>query len=108
MLARLDPNDNGFVARYNRVMTSPNPLLDILCCPLSHEPLVPLSPNWVKKINQAIEHGQVQYVDHSSVTESIKAALITRDGKVVYAIADGIPVLLPEKGIGTTQFTDPL
>lgn len=108
MLARLDADDNGSVARYNSSMTSPNPLLDILCCPLSHEPLVPLSPNRVKKLNQAIEQGDLQYVDHSPVTETIKAALITRDGKVVYVIADGIPVLLPDRGIGTTQLTDPL
>lgn len=108
MLARLEADDNGPEARYNMNMTTPNPLLDILCCPVSHEPLVPLSQGRVKKLNQIIETGGLQYVDHSPVTEKIKAALITRDGKVVYVVAAGIPVLLPERGIGTTQLTDPL
>ena len=32
--------------------------------------------------------------------------LITEDGKVIYPVQDNIPVLLEEKGIGTTQFQD--
>ncbi len=89
-------------------MSNPNPLLDILCCPVSHEPLVPLSQSRVKKLNQIIDTEGLQYVDHSPVNEKIQAALITRDGKVVYVVADGIPVLLPERGIGTTQLKEPL
>jgi len=32
--------------------------------------------------------------------------LITDDARVIYRIEDDIPVLLPEEGIGTTQFQD--
>ncbi|HMA98193.1 MAG TPA: Trm112 family protein [Wenzhouxiangella sp.] len=86
----------------------PDHLLDILCCPVSHEPLLPLSREKLKKINAAITAGQVQFVDDQAVEKPLSAALITRDGKVVYAIEEGIPVLLPEQGIGTTQLKDPL
>ena len=48
------------------------------------------------------------FVDDEPVKDTLSAALITRNGKVVYAIEEGIPVLLPERGIGTTQLTDPL
>ena len=89
-------------------MNLPDHLIDILCCPVSHEPLLPLSTTRLKKLNQAIADGEVQYVDHAPVKETLKAALITRDGKVIYAIEQGIPVLLPDKGIGTTQFKSPL
>jgi uncharacterized protein len=89
-------------------MTIPAHLLDILCCPVSHEPLLPLSRDKLKQLNLAINEAAVQYVDHEPVTEPLKAALITRDRKVVYAIEDGIPVLLPERGIGTTQLSEAL
>lgn len=84
-------------------MTIPESLLDILCCPVSHEPLRPLEKGRVKKLNERIEAGELQFVDGAPVDASISEALITRDGKVVYVVDDGIPVLLPDRGIGTTQ-----
>jgi uncharacterized protein len=93
---------------YNMGMSLPDQLLDVLCCPVSREPLLPLSANRLKKLNQAIEEGDVLYVDHTAVDKKIKSALISRDGKVIYPIEGGIPVLLAERGIGTTQFSEPL
>lgn len=84
-------------------MVLPDSLLEILCCPVSHEALRPLEPARVAKLNQQITDGELLYVDGSKVEETITDALITRDGKVVYVIDRGIPVLLPERGIGTTQ-----
>jgi uncharacterized protein len=89
-------------------MAIPDPLLDILVCPVSHEPLRPLEKRRLKALNQRIDSGEVQYVDHSDVNETARDALITRDDKVIYLVFEGIPVLLPDRGIGTTQFTDPL
>ncbi|MFW5815253.1 MAG: Trm112 family protein [Wenzhouxiangella sp.] len=89
-------------------MSLPDHLLDILCCPVSHEPLLPLARGRLKKLNEAIAAGEIQFVDDEPVAQPLNAALITRDGKVVYAIEDGIPVLLPERGIGTTQLKEPL
>lgn len=84
-------------------MTIPDSLLDILCCPVSHEPLRPLEKARVKKLNVEIEKGGLLYVDGTAVEHPIREALITRDGRVVYTVDDGIPVLLPDRGIGTTQ-----
>jgi len=84
-------------------MTIPESLLDILCCPVSHEPLRPLEKGRVRKLNDAIERGELLFVDGSTVDRPISEALITRDAKVVYVVDDGIPVLLPDRGIGTTQ-----
>ncbi len=84
-------------------MTIPDHLLDILCCPVSHEPLLPLSRDRLKRLNQAISKGEVAFVDGTAVNDPLRAGLMTRDQKVVYAVEDGIPVLLPERGIGTTQ-----
>lgn len=89
-------------------MAISDPLLDILCCPVSHEPLRPLEKSRLKKLAEHIAAGDVQYVDHSPVEDKPREALITRDDKVIYLVIDGIPVLLPDRGIGTTQFKDPL
>ena len=85
-------------------MSVSDPLLDILCCPVSHEPLVPLSAKRLHALNELIAQGDIQYIDHTQVETPIAAALISRDGQVIYAVEKGIPVLIPEKGIGTTQF----
>lgn len=84
-------------------MTIPDSLLDILCCPVSHEPLRPLERKRLKFLNDAIDAGDLLYVDGSPVENSLSEALITRDSKVVYAVDQGVPVLLPDQGIGTTQ-----
>ena len=89
-------------------MAIPDPLLDILCCPVSHQPLRPLEKRRLKSLNERISDGQVQYVDHSAVDDTAREALVTRDDKVIYLVLDGIPVLLPDRGIGTAQFTEPL
>lgn len=87
-------------------MPIPEKLLDILCCPVSHEPLMPLGKKRLDRLNERIKAGGVLFVNDDAVDSAVSEALITRDGKVIYMIDDGIPVLLPERGIGTTQFEE--
>ncbi len=79
-------------------------LLEILCCPVSKSPLLRLGQERLERLNQMIGAGDVLYVDGRTVTGLLQEALITQDGKVIYAVQDDIPVLLSEEGIGTTQF----
>lgn len=81
-------------------------LLDILCCPVSKTPVRPLNANELTALNRAIEAGQVLNVAGGAVQNRVGEGLITVDRKVIYRVEDGIPVMLPEEGIGTTQFTD--
>jgi uncharacterized protein YbaR (Trm112 family) len=78
-------------------------LLDILCCPVSKTPLKRLDRKRLAEINTRIARGELLRVDGTKVERALEDALVTEDGKVVYRIEDGIPVLLPEEGIGTTQ-----
>lgn len=102
------PRQSPKESRYNNTMSIPDRLLDILCCPVSHEPLRPLEKRRLGALNDRIRSGGVLHVDHSEVEQPLSAALITRDDKVIYAVEEDIPVLLPDRGIGTTQFTEPL
>ncbi len=79
-------------------------LLEILCCPVSRRPLTRLEASRLERLNREIESGAALYVGGEAVTEMLEEALITEDGKVIYPVSDGIPLLLEEKGIGTTQF----
>ena len=42
----------------------------------------------------------------ATVAAPLAEGLITSDGKVIYRIDDGIPVMLPDEAIGTTQLHD--
>jgi uncharacterized protein YbaR (Trm112 family) len=81
-------------------------LLEILCCPLSKTPLTVLSRQKLDKLNLAINSGDALFVGGEKVTDPLPEGLITEDGKVIYPVQDDIPILLEEKGIGTTQFQD--
>jgi len=81
-------------------------LLEILCDPVTKTPLTRLSQERLDKLNQAIADGGVLFVGGESVSDPLEEALVTEDLKVIYPVEDGIPVLLAERGIGTTQFQD--
>jgi len=81
-------------------------LLEILCCPVTKTPLIKLTASRLEKLNRAIKAGKTQYVHGDPVAEALREALITEDSKVIYPVIENIPILLEEKGIGTTQFTD--
>ncbi|MHA6204370.1 Trm112 family protein [Dyella soli] len=81
-------------------------LLDILCCPVSKSPVRPLSRAELEALNAAIGNGQVESVAGVAVSAALAEGLITTDRKVIYRVDDGIPVMLPEEGIGTTQLRD--
>jgi uncharacterized protein YbaR (Trm112 family) len=81
-------------------------LLEILCCPVSKTPLIRLTSRRLQTLNAAINTGDIQYVNGETVKEPLREALITEDSRVIYPVVDDIPILLEEKGIGTTQLQD--
>jgi uncharacterized protein YbaR (Trm112 family) len=81
-------------------------LLDILCDPVSKTPVRSLSKPELDALNNAIAAGKVDSVAGTPVREPISEGLITTDRKVIYRVDDGIPVMLPEEGIGTVQLRD--
>ncbi|UHQ22158.1 Trm112 family protein [Lysobacter sp. 5GHs7-4] len=78
-------------------------LLDLLVCPLTRQPLLPLDNRGLQALNAAIAAGGVVRGDGDAQSQALREALITRDRKTVYRIDDGIPVLLTEDAIATAQ-----
>jgi uncharacterized protein YbaR (Trm112 family) len=74
-------------------------LLDIIVCPVSHQPLQLADQALLARINQAIGAGWVKDQLGRTVAEPLEEALIRKDGRILYPIRDGIPVMLGEEGI---------
>ena len=81
-------------------------LLEILCCPVSKTPLIRVTGKQLDQLNRAIKRCEVETICGEPVSEPLTEALITEDSKVIYPVVDSIPILLEEKGIGTTQLSD--
>lgn len=78
-------------------------LLDILCCPASKQPVAMMSPAQLAALNRGIEQRRVRSVDGATLDQPFAAGLLTRDGRTLYRIDDGIPVMLADQGVHTRQ-----
>ena len=74
-------------------------LLEILCCPVTKQPVEPLSKQRLASLNGAIERGEAVYQDGTPVSEPVREALITENGERIYMVEDGIPVMLEERAV---------
>ena len=74
-------------------------LLEILVCPESKQPVRPAGDDVLARLNAEIEAGRLRNRGGDAVGKRIEEALIREDGKVVYVVDDGIPVMLIEESI---------
>ena len=78
-------------------------LLTILRCPVTHKGLSLLKKDKLEKINAAIANGDVETHEGTRLDAPLAEALVTDDGKRVYPVNDGIPVLLEGEAIQVEQ-----
>lgn len=78
-------------------------LLEILVCPVTKTPVKVLGKDKLAILNREVERGAISYVDGSPVDGPLEEALITEDGRTLYRVTDGIPVMLEEQGISAKQ-----
>jgi uncharacterized protein YbaR (Trm112 family) len=66
--------------------------------------LLPLPADKLASLNDGIANGRISQQDGALVTsKALREALITADGKWIYRIDDGIPVLLVDEAIANSQ-----
>ena len=81
-------------------------LLDILCCPVTRLPLEILDDARLQALNAAIRGGKLQNNGDEAIAEEWSEALVSRDGRLVYPVQDGIPILLEEESISWNRVAD--
>ncbi len=74
-------------------------LLDVLCCPISKQPVYPLTREQMQRVNAAVAAGELRYLDESAVTDPLDEGLITANGQRIYRVDDGIPIMLEDRAI---------
>lgn len=69
-------------------------LLEILCCPESHQTVREAPAELVAEVNRAIRAGTVKNREGAAVAEEIEGGLVREDGAVLYPVRNGIPIML--------------
>jgi uncharacterized protein YbaR (Trm112 family) len=78
-------------------------LLDIVCCPVTRSPLELLSERELTALNEAIAAQRIKNREDAFVEAPLDEALVTRSGKLIYPVRDGIPLLLEEQAMPLQQ-----
>ena len=74
-------------------------LLTILRCPVTHKGLSVLKKDELAKLNEAIAAGKVKTLEGVPLEAPLAEALVTDDGKRLYPVNEGIPVLLESESV---------
>lgn len=81
-------------------------LLEILVCPITKVSVQVLGKQKLATLNREIADGGVKHLGGTVVDTPLDEALVTTDGRTVYPIDDGIPVMLEDLAIPTEQLAD--
>lgn len=79
-------------------------LLDILCCPQTKKRVTVLPNDKIALVNDRIAQKQVRDADGNIIDRPLTEALLTEDGRTIYRVDEGIPVMLIGNAIPTDQF----
>ena len=74
-------------------------LLEILVCPETKQGVSHASGEVLAQINQKFESGQLRNRGGDAVTVPVQEGLVREDGRILYVVEDGIPVMLIEESI---------
>jgi len=78
-------------------------LLAILRCPVTQKELSLAKSARLKEVNTAINSGKLSNRDGRLLDAPLSEALVTDDGKVLYPVTNGIPVLLEGESVSLEQ-----
>lgn len=82
-------------------------LLDIVCCPVTRSSLELLSERELERLNELIAARRIKNREDSLVDAPLAEALVTRSGKLIYPVRDGIPILLEDQAMPLQQLEGP-
>ena len=74
-------------------------LVEILVCPETKQPVALATSEQLDQVNARIQDGSLRNRGGDPVQEAVQEGLVREDGRVLYPVDDGIPVMLIEESI---------
>ena len=74
-------------------------LVAILACPETKQPVHLANAELLQSVNSRVAAGELTNRANQPVTKALDAGLLREDGKVLYPVRDGIPIMLTEEAI---------
>lgn len=74
-------------------------LIEILVCPETRQPVRPATAAELEALNARVAAGLLRNRGGEPVPKPIAEGLVREDGKVLYPVDDGIPVMLIDESI---------
>jgi uncharacterized protein len=74
-------------------------LLEILVCPETKEPVALADDELLARVNRAVAEGTATTKKGEPVREPLEAGLVRADGRLLYPVREGIPIMLMDEAI---------
>jgi len=74
-------------------------LVEILICPETRQPVALAPGEQIQTLNARIREGTLRNRGGGRVEKELEEGLLREDGRVLYPVDDGIPVMLIEESI---------
>ncbi len=84
-------------------MTIDPQLLDILVCPESRQPVAMANSEVLDRLNKAIAARAAATLGGKTLADPVTEGLLREDGRILYPIRDGIPIMLIDESIDVTR-----
>ena len=74
-------------------------LLELLACPETRQKLREAPKELLERLNARIARGELTNVGGAIVREPVESGLLREDGRRLYPVLDGIPMLIRDEGL---------
>jgi uncharacterized protein YbaR (Trm112 family) len=82
-------------------------LVEILVCPETRQPVARANAEQLEAVNARIRAGSLRNRGGDAVEKEVAEGLVREDGRILYVVDDGIPVMLVEESIEISAASDP-